>query len=396
MSKILLLLAIALAFVTLSVAFSPAAKGGMYFAPPSNSCEQLYDCQKLGKSCAGTLNPFTGKSNCNASSANSTCCGLGLYCLNGTCKADNVGESCKKDSDCMGVGAPGPFVGCSNGSCAQLSLPGDECSTNEDCFFGSSTCVDSVCTGLGAGAQCTLNDTLKIARYACGPGLYCDNLKGKTTCQPQLAANATCTQTDVCADGNVCGAAAKKCIAPFQGGNGTKCGSSAECNTDSFCRATDSVCASWNSWTQTDCTNNSQCSDNQLCQCNQFTGEQFCMSLTHTVDTYCGSYLQSALSCLSTNNCSYFYSTTAGLSINTLPPNSCASQNCKSSYKKNAGCDCSSSKDMLGDCFYSEYCGGFPVWAIIVIAIVGVILVLVVIVVIVMVMRKRRTYDTIA
>jgi len=391
-------LAIALAFVTLSVALKlPADKGGLYFAPPSNSCEQAYDCQKSGKACVGTFDFSTGKSSCNASSANSTCCASGLYCINSTCLSDTMGDYCTTVAQCIGGG---PFVACQNSTCVQLGLPGDECSVDTDCFFNptGSLCTDDLCTGLGAGAKCSLAGS-GLGQFACSPQLYCqvNATNGKlASCQPQLAENATCSPTrDVCASGNICGSKGK-CIPPFQGGNGTACAINEECNTDSYC-ATSGTCQSWSSWTQTSCTNQSDCSNNEVCICDQITGDQFCLPFTESIVSYCAPEEQSAFQCLSENNCSYYYAAVTGLNGGgSLPPNSCAAENCKSSYKKAVGCGCTTAKDLFGTCYYSEYCGGFPVWAIIVIAIVGVILVLVVIVVIVMVMRRRRTYDTIA
>jgi hypothetical protein len=395
MNKILLLLAIALAFVTLSFALEYPAPKGIYFAPPSNSCVQALDCQKSGKPCSGTFDTKSGKFNCNASSANSTCCAEGLYCINSTCLSDTVGDYCTTPVQCIGGG---PFVDCQNNTCVQLGLPGDECSVDSDCFFGStvSSCSDGVCTGLGAGAKCTLGGA-GLGLYSCSPQLYCqyDQTTLLTSCQPQIKENATCTIYDVCADGNICSSKVK-CIAPFQGAQGAACGYNLECNTDFYC-ASNSTCQSWTAWSQTSCTNQSDCSSNEVCLCDQVTGDQFCIPFTESINSYCAPELQTAFSCLSENNCSFYYATVANTNgAGVLPPNSCAAENCKSSFKKSVGCGCSAQKDLYGDCYYSEYCGGFPVWAIIVIAIVGVILVLVVIVVIVMVMRRRRTYDTIA
>jgi len=228
------------------------------------------------------------------------------------------------------------------------------------------------------------------------------------TCQNQIAENATCGANDICAGGNVCGAGGI-CIAPFQGGNGTNCKTSFECSTSLFCNSLNAKCQTPNTFTKVTCEgslNSTDCNNStQECRCDSFTGEQICVpkgtgGTFFIPTTYCGEDNSDLLSCLSSNNCSYYYGTFYGMGSPSLPvlgSNSCASENCKSDFKKASGCGCDSYQDVYGKCYASSFCGGFPLWAIIVIAIVVVILVLVVIVVIVMVMRKRRTtYDTIA
>jgi hypothetical protein len=129
--------------------------------------------------------------------------------------------------------------------------------------------------------------------------------------------------------------------------------------------------------------------------CDQITGDQFCLPQTESIVPYCPPEEQTTLQCLLENNCSYYYTAGLGLNGDSLPPNSCAAENCQSSFKKVASCGCTNANNLYGNCFYLEYCSGFPVWGMVVIAIVVVILVLVVIA-IVMVMRRKRTYEIIA
>jgi hypothetical protein len=300
----------------------------------------------------------------------------------------------------------GPFAACQNNSCVQLSLPGDSCSTNSDCYFSpTSICNnDSICSGSAVNVSCT--DPLD---FSCAPGLYCDKFKvgnSTWTCQKQIGQNSSCGQNDVCAGDNVCGAGGK-CIAPFQGNNGTKCLTDNECTTSLYCDPKKFVCVTPSQFTKVTCdgaVNSTDCSNGSVCKCDTFTGDQICVPTgttnNYTPTTYCGEDNSDLLTCLSTNNCSYYYSQSYGFNDPFPPilsPNSCAAESCKSDFKKSQSCGCDSNQDIFGKCYANSFCGGFPLWAIIVIAIVAVILVLVVIVVIVMVMRKRRTtYDTIA
>jgi hypothetical protein len=247
--------------------------------------------------------------------------------------------------------------------------------------------------GLAANKTCNTN------LYECDSGLYCKPTGvGKVTngtCVAQLAANTTCNDgSDVCALGNICNVNGT-CAAGFTGGNGTKCYEDSDCSSDLACDTTKKQCADFSTWTKTDCVNQSNCTDGAACLCDTITGEQFCVS--QNAASYCGEDYEDYFQCVGSNNCSYYYVSGDFLGqTDTLNPNSCVAANCKSDYKKYNSCGCDNAKDIFGNCNQDQYCGGFPLWAIIVIAIVGVILVLVVIVVIVMVMRRRRSYDTIA
>jgi len=384
MLKITLLFAIALVFV---VAFSSygveAQKFTFPWTAPTNTCSITKGCAKSGDACVGNL----GDKACNVSSANATCCGSGLLCVNKTCFSDNVGEYCKNVSDCFGGG---DYVKCLNSTCTQLGLPGDGCTDDSSCYYATSKCNnDSICTGVSKGGMCLVDP------YVCDVGLYCAK---DSSCQPQLAAKANCSVTlasyqQVCANGLICGSN-KTCITPFSGNNGTTCGSSAECAQDYACDFKTFKCSTANEWAKVDCNSNSDCTSEEYCACSVVTGEQICVPLPTYLDDSCSENSQDFLTCVSANNCSSYYFYAADMNV--LPDDSCVAQNCKSDTKKAYSCGCTFSKDSLGDCAYSPYCGGFPLWAIIVIAIVGVILVLVIIIVIVMVMRRRRTYDTIA
>jgi len=179
-NNILSIFLFALVLIAISFALLTPAHSQVFFAPPTNSCEISQACVKSGGSCNGTW--AFGDSFCNSSSANSSCCGLGLYCINSTCATDVSGDWCTTNFYCQENGL-GSFAKCQNNSCVQLSLPGDACSVNSDCFYPSSTCGnDSICTGVGVNASCT-----GVADYSCAPNLYCDRSgKGVFSCQKQI------------------------------------------------------------------------------------------------------------------------------------------------------------------------------------------------------------------
>jgi uncharacterized membrane protein len=69
--------------------------------------------------------------------------------------------------------------------------------------------------------------------------------------------------------------------------------------------------------------------------------------------------------------------------------------NCYSDYEDAQSCSCSLYDDYYGDCFYSSYCGGFPIWAIIVIIVVAIILVLAIVLLVFFMMKRKPDYEQI-
>jgi len=51
--------------------------------------------------------------------------------------------------------------------------------------------------------------------------------------------------------------------------------------------------------------------------------------------------------------------------------------------------------DQYGDCYNSMFCGGFPVWAIIVIIVVAIILVLAIVLLVFFMMKRKPDYEEI-
>jgi hypothetical protein len=90
--------------------------------------------------------------------------------------------------------------------------------------------------------------------------------------------------------------------------------------------------------------------------------------------------------CLAANNCTY----------SSDIEGSCSAISCLTQYKDASSCLCSNLKAMGGNCLYDPYCSGFPLWAIIAIAVGGVVILLVIVLLIVCLMRRRKQdYDTI-
>jgi len=69
--------------------------------------------------------------------------------------------------------------------------------------------------------------------------------------------------------------------------------------------------------------------------------------------------------------------------------------NCESAYSSAMSCTCSMNSDQYGDCYNSMFCGGFPVWAIIVIIVVAIILVLAIVLLVFFMMKRKPDYEEI-
>jgi hypothetical protein len=155
------------------------------------------------------------------------------------------------------------------------------------------------------------------------------------------------------------------------------CASGLTCSNNGTCTAvTDDL---------VECTDTANCTAmGGTCQCSFFTGNSYCVGGSYNYDP-CSDEQATLTSCLATANCS-----TA-----TNAPESCCYANCLSDYKKATSCRCSMLNSFYGDCFYNQYCGGFPVWAIIVIIVVAIVLVLGIVLLVFFMMRRRRQYDSI-
>jgi len=255
---------------------------------------------------------------------------------------------------------------------------GEDCTANALCWSGV---CNTTCQGKAAGGACTSSSQ-------CNFGLYCNgNSIMSGNCTNTTAPGAKCDGIVPCAPGNVC---FEKTF-----GNGTTCqqvGTQSAgmpcapnaCQSGLVCNvaAANVTCVSVNT-SSVACTANANCSNGALCVCSAVTGSSYCFGFTY--NNPCTEENLNLISCLAENSCQ----------ANSEAPDSCAQTNCDSDYKKTQSCGCSLANSMSGKCAYSQYCGGFPVWAIIVIIVVAIVLVLAIVLLVFFMMRRRRQYDSI-
>jgi len=348
------------------------------------SCNQTDNCAGKGDDCSGIYLIDMG----GCSKTNSSCCAIGLFCINSTCVTDTVGDFCTKNSQC--VSSSPNQLNCINNTCTFVYLPGDSCSGNSDCVSGN--CTGSICQGQMMGEICNTFPSEANAQM-CNFGLWCmPNATNPTVgvCENRTASGQNCTIPAQCMEGTTC----------FSSTNDNGTLSQAMCQTigtqstgnpciDSFACDSGDVCINGNCTTLTpsivSCTLNSNCTGpNSQCTCSVITGELYCTGSEYS-NTDCSDEGISLMTCLANNKC-------------TEPsdaPNSCCYASCLSEYKKAISCGCSASDTINGGCVYSQYCGGFPVWAIIVIIVVAIVLVLAIVLLVFFMMRRRRQYDSI-
>jgi hypothetical protein len=328
----------------------------------STNCSSIYSCAGKGDSCNAS---FT-KGDCMSGSS---CCAQGLFCVNSECATDNMGANCTTMADCHSAIAPS--YNCVNKTCQYIYGPGDTCTTSNDCI-GALNCTSSVCVGIAQGQTCQYSGL-------CAFGLYCaTNNNGSMQCMPQPGVNATCS-TQNCYPGNVCEGG--KCIAEFSVASGKTCSTEKSCETGLVCASNGTCVEALTSLTT--CTNaTTDCPSQILCLCSPFSGTSFCVEPLYDPCTDEASDLDS---CIAENNCTNTYGS----------PNSCAYDHCYSEIKKSNSCGCSAADTIYDSCFYNEYCGGFPVWAIILIIVVAIVLVLAIVLLVFFMMRRRRQYDSI-
>jgi len=195
--------------------------------------------------------------------------------------------------------------------------------------------------------------------------------------------------SDECYPGNVCFAqkagATPTCQAVGSQVSGGPCTQEA-CGADLACPASGNMtCQSVVPNIET-CTNATKdCSvSGASCECSHFVAEAFCTSPLYDP---CTSEQIDLTQCMVTNKCI----------VEAETPGSCCQNGCSSEYKKLRQCLCSIVKETIGSCWYDTYCGGFPVWAIIVIIVAVIALILGVVAVVIFYMRqkRRRQYESI-
>jgi hypothetical protein len=289
---------------------------------------------------------------------------------------DTDGGQCSTGADCFPLGE----FGCVNSTCQYMMQVGEDCTDNRLCWSGK---CNTTCQGMPLGGMCSHD-------AQCNFGLYCNYniLTMNGTCSNTTAPGASCNPIGVpCSPGNVC---FEKTF-----GNGTTCqqvgtqSSGMPCTTDAcqsglICNtaAANVTCVSVNT-SSVACTASANCSNGASCVCSYVTGSSYCVGATY--NDPCTEENLNLIQCLADNSCQ----------AQSEAPDSCAQTNCESDYKKTQSCMCSLSNSMSGKCSYSQYCGGFPVWAIIVIIVVAIVLVLAIVLLVFFMMRRRRQYDSI-
>jgi len=342
--------------------FTKSSKIATGMGMNSSNCSSIYSCAGKGDSCNGS---FTNGDCISGSS----CCAIGLYCISSECATDNMGANCTVMGDCHSS-ITGSY-NCVNSTCKYIYGPGDTCTTSTDCI-GGLNCTDSLCAGIAQGKACLFSDL-------CAFGLYCGLNNGSMQCIPQPGENGTCPLGVTCYPGNVCESG--KCITAYSVASGKSCSTQMTCETGLVCASNGTCVEAITSLTT--CTNaTTDCPKGVPCECSPFSGTSFCVESLYDP---CTDEASDLLSCLAENNCT-----------NALgSPNSCAYDHCYSDIKKSNSCGCSAQDSVYDSCFYNQYCGGFPVWAIILIIVVAIVLVLAIVLLVFFMMRRRRQYDSI-
>jgi len=340
------------------------------------NCTASDSCAGKGDSCAGNYMGHDGSVTC--SPTNGTCCASGLFCINKTCMVNTEGGKCGSPSDCY----PSGQFGCVNSTCQYMMQVGEACTDNSLCFSGNCNKNTSVCQGNTNGSACT-------SSLQCNFGLYCayNVATMNSTCQNTIAQGSSCNGIIPCSPGNVCfektfgnGSTCQQ-VGTQQAGYPcvpTACGNGLVCNT----AVANMTCVTANT-SSVACTASANCSNGAICACSYVTGSSYCFGTTY--NDPCTEETTNFIQCLAENNCQFA----------SEAPDSCAQTNCESDYKKSQSCSCSLDNSQSGKCSYSQYCGGFPVWAIIVIIVVAIVLVLAIVLLVFFMMRRRRQYDSI-
>jgi len=291
---------------------------------------------------------------------NSTnCCASGMLCVSGKCQTVSVGDPCTSNKQCpTPPTAQLPIAGsismaCISNTCQYLYMVGDSCSSNADCHGDYGITCDThtgKCVGLPLGANC--------GGGVCNLGLYCKY--PPIQCVPKIAEGGKCEYAYECLGGLACTNGA--CTQPFSLPLNSNCLSNLDCQTNLIC-GFEKTCVVPSALKQ--CTSNSQCTESKedYCLCSKFSGDQFC-AVSGSNYWPCPSEGNELFNCLNSYNC-------------TSPsdaPQSCCRLNCYSQFKKALSCNCPLSDAFYGDCIINPFCGGFPVWAIILIVLITICL----------------------
>jgi len=192
-------------------------------------------------------------------SQNADCNDDNLRCDLDTCSCVEIPE-CKEDSDCpiIGNNACQNFT-CISGNCTLKTLPGNECSNNQECLVGQycspiCSCIfvnstDGTCT---TSSDCNVISNNPCENYTCEMG----------KCTLNTIPGNECANNQDCGVGQICG-------------EGCTCVSSNECAQNSDCsEISNNPCESYtcimnkcvlDTISGNECSNNQECGDNQYC-----------------------------------------------------------------------------------------------------------------------------------
>lgn len=169
------------------------------------------------------------------------------------------------DDACATVETALPWTeACMNKAWVGLVADGGQCFQSFECASKDSVCApNQTCVAKATAGQ-------PCGQFGCATGLYCQNLTGAPTCQPQLAEGQPCTSTTQCQEKLFCDtfSATPTCVAPKDGGQ--------TCTSSTGCKSADCL-------TGTCAGSTTQCASSASCgrKCTN-TG------LTCTVDSTCG------------------------------------------------------------------------------------------------------------
>jgi len=156
-----------------------------------------YTCVAQGESCYTPTEPYENTLSCQTTQ---DFCNEISICsqrpvLGATCFLNEGEDSCTTALQNLRCAA--------DETCQPDLLPGDPCSTNDDCqFHGTETCVDGRCQGIAKNGECSPNST-----YDCVPGLFCrpnDADPTTGTCQAAAVPGTPCSDSLPCTPGYIC------------------------------------------------------------------------------------------------------------------------------------------------------------------------------------------------
>lgn len=209
------------------------------------------ECVPLTEECDSDF--MTNPDFCRESNSSVSCCQYPLYCINGTCREDNIvchsfhcwpfllslfflffsfeqGFKCAHDGECVVAFYGTGMHKCINSTCVMLLNANDYCSDDSECA-DSMTCENGRCQGFTEGQACTPPVPVSVrpaefglTHYVCGGGLVCapDTEKGDSYhCRVGGGVTEECNITNPCNPYLVCNAG--RCVKPYSVKVGNDC-----------------------------------------------------------------------------------------------------------------------------------------------------------------------------